>query len=108
VKKARGVLDVAGKIFHGGRKWWSRQRWEKNRRKWGRLRGKKNLETRWCFANFSHWVLPIRGIECTFIYRRWKRDMLVLLVPNISPWLNPEEFQPLVQSCYYGLKKVDC
>jgi hypothetical protein len=21
VKKARGVLDVAGKIFHGGRKW---------------------------------------------------------------------------------------
>jgi hypothetical protein len=32
------------------------------------------------------------------IYRRWKRDTLSLLVPNISPWIDPKASRPLVQS----------
>jgi len=45
-------------------------------------------------------------LECTLIYRGWKRNTLSLLRTNIGPWFEQEGSQPLVQSCYHGIKKL--
>jgi hypothetical protein len=46
-------------------------------------------------------------MECTPIYRGWKRDIFSLLVPNIVPWFEPKESQLLVQSYQDELSKFD-
>jgi hypothetical protein len=43
VKKVGGVHDVAGKIFHGGQRWWRHQRWEKKREKVRPAEGEGNF-----------------------------------------------------------------
>jgi len=49
-----GVLGGAGKIVHGGWRWWCRRRWIKRGGKYGRCRRRKNLGKKWFFANFVH------------------------------------------------------
>jgi hypothetical protein len=39
------------------------------------------------------WTMKIKSI-----YRRWKKDTLSLLVPNLGPWIDPKASQLLVQS----------
>jgi hypothetical protein len=45
-------------------------------------------------------------MKSTYIYRGWKRDMLILMLPIIGLWFDTEESQMLVPSCYHGLKKM--
>jgi hypothetical protein len=74
-----------------------RLRWRKRERRevWlaAEMRGEAGF-----FVNFGPnsphlWIMKIK-----FLYRRWKRDTLSLLMPNPGPWLDLKASQPLVQS----------
>ena len=40
----------------------------------------------WFLANFGPDFVPVKAMKCTLIYRRWKRDILSVMVPNHVLW----------------------
>jgi len=51
----------------------------------------------WFFIDFGPKCFHAQGIESTSIYRRWKRDILFLMVLNLDPWFSPEG-SPIINS----------
>ena len=45
-------------------------------------------------------------MKSILIYRGWKRDILSLMVPNLSPWFDTEGSQSLTQSGHHDLRKL--
>jgi hypothetical protein len=56
----------------------------------GGERGKEKLQKRgqrgWFLADFGLDFLLIQAMKCSPIYRRWKRNILSLMVPNRGLW----------------------
>jgi hypothetical protein len=49
-------------------------------------------------AYFGPQSLHLWSMKIKSIYRRWKRDILSLLVQNLIPWFDLKASQPLIQS----------
>ena len=72
--------SVGGGEAGGGSSWWLKWRGERER---------KNAETwadGWFLADFGPDFLLPRAMKCSPIYRRWKRNMLSLMVLNRGLW----------------------
>jgi hypothetical protein len=51
-------------------------------------------------------ILLAQAMKCIPTYRRWKRDILFLMVPNCGLWFGREASQPLVQSVHRKLSNL--
>jgi hypothetical protein len=60
----------------------------------------------WFLADFGPDFLLAQAMKCTLIYRRWKRDIVSLMVPNHGLWFGWEGSQPLVQSVHCELSNL--
>ena len=80
--------------------WWLWWLWQeaKVEREIEKGAASRNPEKRWFFLNFGPPILPPWNMKIKYIYRRWKRDILSLLVQNLNPWFDPKASQPLAQS----------
>ena len=56
----------------------------------------------WLFSKFGFRFLLPQNMKSSSIYRGWKRDVWSPLVPNLDPWFDQEESQPLAQSSHHG------
>jgi hypothetical protein len=57
-------------------------------------------------ADFGPDFLLLQAMKYTAIYKRWKMNILSLMVPNLSLWFGWERSQPLVQSRYGTLSNL--
>lgn len=89
-------------LDHGGARWRS---WYVDGCLWQMLVAVVEREREYMLVFYWLWTQysPPSSHETTPIYRRWKRDVLSLQVPNLGPWFDPEGSQPLVQSGYHKL-----
>jgi len=84
---------------------------ERERRENWQQKEKNSREGDWFFINFAPDFLHARAIKSTPIYKEWNRDMLSLMVSNISSWFSHEGSQPLDQSECHELSNLaveDC
>jgi len=81
-------------------RWWSQPKW------WPRGEKRKKTGQIWFFLNFGFCFLLSQAMESKSIYREWKRDVWFPLVPNLSPWIDPEGSQLLIQSRHHGLSDL--
>jgi len=57
-------------------------------------------------ADFRPDFLFAQAMKCTPIYKRWKMDILSLMVPNRGLWFGWEASQPLIQSVHRELSNL--
>jgi hypothetical protein len=82
---------------------WMRSRWRKREERELTAEKKKIREECWFFVNFAPDFLHAQAMKFTSIYRGWKRDILSLIIQNLSHWFSLDGSQLLAQSMYHEL-----
>jgi hypothetical protein len=72
------------------------------KKEWQKIKGERLFFFQYLHPIFS----SFQDMKSSSIYRGWKRDVWSPLVPNLSPWIDSEGSQLLVQSRHHRLSDL--